>query len=186
MRSGVTLPTAVGGLVVAFLIAGGAWWLLESTVPMGEYDDVVAQLDAAEEDLATTQQALLAEKGDHDDLAAQLDATEGELASTQKALHANQARLQQPDSADSAAGLRPAALLLGYFAGVDRSIVDQQQYESWAGVVKLDTAVEAINDPELTELYWRHMGEGGGFYPGSDELVLRLIELTIEPILRGP
>ena len=70
-------------------------------------------------------------------------------------------------------------MLLGYFAGVDPEIVDQVKYESWAGVVKLDMAVEAVNDPELTDLYWEHMGEGG-FSPGSEELVLRLIELTIE------
>ena len=75
-----------------------------------------------------------------------------------------------------------AAPILGYFAGVDPEIVDPEQYESWAGVVKLDMAVEAVNDPQLTDLYWEHM-DAGGFPPGSQELVLRLIELTIEPII---
>lgn len=113
-------------------------------MPVGEYDDVVARLDAAEEELASTQEALLG----------------------------YQSRFQQ---------VEPAALLLGYFAGVDSSIVDQSVYETWAGVVKLDAAVGAVDDPELTEVYWEQLGEGG-----SEELVLLLVELTIKPILQEP
>ena len=84
-----------------------------------------------------------------------------------------------PERLEVAEALAP---ILGYFAGVERELVDPEQYESWAGVVELDTAVEAVNDPQLTKLYWEHM-DAGGFSPGSEELVLRLIELTIEPLL---
>lgn len=74
------------------------------------------------------------------------------------------------------------APVLGDFAGVDPELVEPEQYESWTGVVELDSAVEAVNDPQLTELYSEHIDEGG-FTPGPDALVLRLIELAIEPIL---
>jgi hypothetical protein len=145
--------------VVALLLAGGVWWLLDSTVPASDYDDLVAELDATEEALVRAEIALSAQQSE---------------------VTAVRARVYDLVAAVEDAGR--AGLLLGYFAGVDPEIVDPEQYESWAGVVELDTAVQAIGDPELTDLYWQHMGEGG-FSPGSEELVLRLIELTIEPIL---
>ena len=87
---------------------------------------------------------------DYNDVVAELDATKQALTSTQEALDELRSRFQRAE---------PSALLLGYSAGVDREIVDQNRYESWSGVVQLDAAVQAVNDPELTDLYWQHMGK---------------------------
>ena len=151
---------AIGFAAGALVIALGAWWLLDSTVPVSDYDDVVAELDATKEALARTEYALWAEESSALAVAAEFPS-------------------------HCPVQVQLAAPLLGYFAGVEPSVLDPKQFESWSGVVKLDTKVQALSDPELTELYWRHMGEGG-FSPGSEELVLRLIDLTIEPCLRQP
>lgn len=163
----------------ALVIAGGAWWLLDSTVPVSDYDDVLAELDATREALASTQEALSAERSE-------LGAIREALASTEEALSAEQSTtvaMIREFPAQCPVQVQLAAPVLGYFAGVDRSIVDPRQYESWSGVVELDGTVEALRDPALTELYWEHMDDGG-FSPGSEELVLRLVELTIDPCLR--
>ncbi len=164
-------------VVAAMVIGGGLWWLLDSTVPVSDYDDVLAELAATEEALAHSRTDLLMEQ-----------ATTAELEQRNRGL---EAAMDSPTaSTEGDAELRarfgiaePAALLLGYFAGVDPEIVDQEQYQSWSGVVKLDMAVEALDDPELTELYREHLGECTGISRGCEELLLRLIELTIEPIL---
>lgn len=57
-------------------------------------------------------------------------------------------------------------MLLGYLAGwTTRSSI---RWSERAGAVKLDVAVEAVNDPELIELHLEHLGEGE-FSPGSEE-----------------
>lgn len=150
-------------VIAAIAFGGGLWWLLDSTVAVSDYDEVVAELDATEEALARTR--------------TDLSTAQARLAETEEALSSRGTELATTRSRWS------AALLLGYFAGVDPEIVDQAEYESWSGVIKLDMAVEAVNDPELTELYWEHLGECTGISPGCEELLLRLIELTIEPIL---
>lgn len=167
-------PWLTAALVIAaLLIAGGMWWLLDSTVRVSEYNDVVAELDATEEALARAQEALLAEQSS-------APALIDELARLTESEAALRARFEQAD---------PAALLLGYFAGADRELVTGNSWDqSWAGVVSRDTAVEAINDPALTELYWQYIGGDLG-QPvqevAANEFVLRLVELTIEPILEG-
>lgn len=164
----------------ATVIGAGLWWLLDSTVPVSDYDAVVAELDASEEALARSRTELSAAQAELADFEEALNSEEIQLAlNFPRAWTKSEAELRA-----RFATAEPAALLLGYFAGVDPEIVDQEEYESWAGVVELDTALEAVDDPMLTELYWEHMG-AGGFSPGSEELVLRLIEVTIEPILEG-
>ncbi len=177
-------------VIAAMAFGGGLWWLLDSTVAVSDYDEVVAELDATEEELARTRADLSAAQAKLAGIE-ELDATEEALARSRTDLSAAQAKLAEIEEALNSRGTEPAmtrsrwsaALLLGYFAGVDPEIVDPAEYESWAGVVRLDTAVEAVNDPELTELYWEHLGECTGISPGCEELLLRLIELTIEPIL---
>lgn len=147
-------PWLVTALAVAFLaIAAGVWWLLDSTVPASEYDDVVAELDATQDELARTQLAL------------------------------------QSGSLLPGGRAEQAALLLGYFAGANSDIVTGQEWDrSWAGVVARDTAVEKIDDPVLTERYWRYL-DGGVGVPvpevADNDLIVQLVELTIEPILEG-
>ena len=119
-------------------------------------------------------------ESEYNDVVTELDATEEALARLTESEAALRARFEQADA---------AALLLGYFAGADPEMVTDQSWDqSWAGVVSRDMAVEAINDPALTESYWRYL-EGGVGGPveevATNDFVLRLVELTIEPILEG-
>ena len=66
-------PWVVAGLVVvALLLAGGVWWLIDSTVPTSDYDEVVAELEVAEEALAASEEALVAEEASSAELEAEL------------------------------------------------------------------------------------------------------------------
>lgn len=146
--------------VVALLMAGGVWWLHDSTVPASDYDDVVAELDATNEALERAEEASTA-------LRAQVDDLRGRVR---------------------VAG--QAAMLLAYFSGLERPDSDLAPSwdRTWAGAVSRDTAVERIGDAELTELYWAYLGGGFGDPDpavAANEFIVRLVELTIEPIVSG-
>ncbi len=48
----------VGLVLAAFLLGGGLWWLLDSTVPASDHDDAIADRDAAEAALAESEATL--------------------------------------------------------------------------------------------------------------------------------
>lgn len=156
----------VGGLAAAaLLIGGGVWRLLDSTVPVSDYKNVISELDATKESLETTEAALLAERSSLTELG-------------------NERPAECPLQTES------ASLLLGYFAGADPAIVAGHGWwgRNWAGVVARDSAVERIDDPSLTELYWEYIGGGVGDPiegVANNDFALRLVELTIEPCLQG-
>lgn len=164
-------------LIVALLVAGGAWRLVETTVPVSDYDEVVAELDATKDALASTTEELVSTM---EALASAQEALSSGRSSPTAQEYELRARLEQAEL---------AALLLGYFAGADREFIRGQSWDqSWAGVVARDMAVEAINDPALTDLYWEYLGGGVGDPVeeiATNEFVLRLVELTIEPIITG-
>jgi hypothetical protein len=68
-------------------------------------------------------------------------------------------------------------------------VTNQQWWDrTWAGVVARDVAVESIDDPALTELYWEYIGGDVGDpidEVATNDFARRLVELTIEPCLQG-
>lgn len=73
-------PWILGGVMVIVIGAAAAlWWLLDSTVPASDYDEVVAELAASDEaleaaraDAAVLQEDLDARRAENDDLSAAL------------------------------------------------------------------------------------------------------------------
>lgn len=164
---------------VGLLIGGGVWWMNSATVPVDDYDAVVAELEATEETLATARAELEAERS----FVAELDREVGSLRDELRALNLSEREAELRARFGEA---RDAALLLGYFAGAD-GVVSRSWAETWAGVVALDVAVDAIDDPTLSELYWDHMDRGGGpvAEAADSEFLLLLVEHTVGPILEG-
>jgi hypothetical protein len=152
----------VAVVIAAVLGAAGMWWITESKV--SEYDDVVAQLEATEDALAAAKSDKFAAPKDGD----------AEIAAVARA------RFEQAEA---------AAMLLGYFAGANPDLVTPHGWwnNTWSGVVSRDIAVESINDPVLTSLYWQYLEGGGGPFQevAANEFLVRLVEATIEPIGQG-
>lgn len=163
----------IGSLVAAgLLIGGGTWWLLDSTVPASEYDAVVAELSGTRRLLAATEEIL--------------EDTEATLESTERALEVAQETVTDDEIRARFVEAEASALLLGYFVGADPEIVSGPAWsKTWPGVVELDMAVDAIDDPVLTDLYSTYLGGEYGDVIPTDDFVLLLIEHTIEPLLRG-
>lgn len=149
--------------VAVLLMTAGAWWLLDSTVPASDYDELVAELDATKEALASAEDAL------------------SESSSSPLAVQVSELRVRVHRAGQ-------AAMLLAYFSGLERpnTSAAPRWDRSWAGVVSRDIAVEKIGDPELTDLYWDYL-EGGVGDPdpavAGNEFILRLIELTLDPLV---
>lgn len=153
--------------VAALVMTGGVWWLLDSTVPKSDYDEVVAELDATEDALARAEDALSEQESSSASLAAQVSDL--------------RVRVRQAGQ---------AAMLLAYFTGLERpnTPLAPRWDRDWAGVVSRDVAVERIGDPELTDLYWEYLDGGVGDPDpavAANEFIVRLVELTIEPLVEG-
>lgn len=155
--------------IAAVSVAGG-WWLLQSTVPASDYNNVAAELEAT---------------------VVELNATNAALESAQEALSAEvpSASAYDTELRSRFGQARSAALLLGYFSGANPKLVTGQEWDTtWAGVVARDGFVDDIGDPVLTDLYWEYIdGDVGEPLEAIElnEFIRRLAELTIEPIIRG-
>jgi hypothetical protein len=129
-------PVLLAALVVlALLIAGGAWWLLGSTVSQSDYDDLAAELDAAEGQLADADAALVEEQAVLADAESARSTAEEQLATALSAsalleddFEALEASFQQVDDSRRAAEqeadeLRSeASALEGRLAAVDPAV----------------------------------------------------------------
>lgn len=74
-------PTLVAAIAVAAVIAGGVWWLLDSSVSQRDHDELAAELAATQEQLADADAALADEQAASTDAEAALSTREEELAS---------------------------------------------------------------------------------------------------------
>lgn len=73
------LVLAIGAVVVLIAAAAAVWWLVDSTVPTSDYDDVVAELEAADAELATLRADTDQEIAALNDQVAELDDRVAEL-----------------------------------------------------------------------------------------------------------
>lgn len=67
-------------LVVVLALAGGIWWFLDSTVPVGDYDEAVAELLATEEALAGVEEDLAAGEAEVAELHSEIESLATENA----------------------------------------------------------------------------------------------------------
>lgn len=173
-------PWIVAGVVVILVAAGAAlWWLLDSTVPAEDYDNVVAELAASDEALTGARAESAKLQADVDALNAESEELAAELAiQTEQAdeLSAYVESLQGQSDAAMA-----AAKLYGYLSldwlpedveamqqvGVDTASADALleelgRTEAWVDWVETadvwlmrDTAVTSIGDDALTDAWVR-------------------------------
>jgi hypothetical protein len=66
---------------IALIVAGGVWWLLDSTVSQGDYDDVVAELEAARADVSAAEDDLEQSEQVRDELEGALSSRRDEITS---------------------------------------------------------------------------------------------------------
>ena len=147
-------------VVVVLAMAGGVWWLLDSTVPVGDYDGVVAELDAteaalasAEEELAMAEAEVAALQSEVEALAAENTEMAQDLAAAQRAAAAfpDVATLQEAIGSAVAAAEAFATLLLDLDrefaievqdAGADVTLADDLLADLGRSETFVDWAVE--------------------------------------------
>lgn len=95
--------TAGAAAAIALLLIGGSWFLLDSTVPAADYDEVVADLRAAEADLARTR--------------AEFEVLAGELRELE-------AQTAQPDAEAGEPDAEPSDLGGGFVLGSDEDMAE--------------------------------------------------------------
>lgn len=90
-----TTKVAVGLAVVFSVIAGlGAWWFTSSTVPNGDYDEAMVELDAVNAQLAEVRTASEAEVAELNGQVEALSATAADLTAANAELESTAARVE--------------------------------------------------------------------------------------------
>jgi hypothetical protein len=148
----------VGSVVVALLFAGGVLWLLDSTVPASEYDEVVAALDSAAEEIDESQRSLAE--------------TQRSLEESQRSLEESQRSLEESERAraESDAALSRSRQAL---AESERSLSEAENE-----LLAADKEVAAAHDTvaayeDGTVEFWTLVLAEGGFDDGAAGCVAR-------------
>lgn len=200
----------VSAVIITIGLAGTIWWLLDSTVPNSEYDEVVAELAASEEALvvAEADAAMLGEeaaglRSEGDDLASELavkieqvaelealsNSVHYQLADAMAAAKAN-AYLRLDWLPEDVAAMEDAGIDLGVPNALLQELGEDEVWTEWAGStdawVMRDRYMLEIGDDALMEAWARYWDAEIGSaeeMAALTEFDIRLAYLILEPLV---